>query len=201
MIPINYLKAALLFAARADVRYYLNGIYVTPDAIAATDGCRVIRIMCATGIDTPAIVPSEHIQSAIRSAPKKVTQLQISNARINPVTDGVQLGAAVYSTIEGKYPDIATVLLGISKGYTEGTTELSCNWQYLANCQAAALLVAKWLGRGSQWCTYDLPTSRVLPDVPLREILQMIVLRMHLNTLKSSQRTADTKARADNLED
>lgn len=180
MIPINYLKAALLFTARADVRYYLNGIYVTPGAIAATDGCRAIRVMCTTGIDTPAIVPSEHIQRAIKAAPKKAATLQLSNSRISPVTDGVQLGATVYPTIEGKYPDVTAALLGSSKGYTAGDTALCCNWQYLADCQEAAQLVAKYLGYGSQWCTYELLTSRVLPDPKLRAVLQMIVMRVRL---------------------
>ena len=179
MIPINYLKAALLFA-QSDVRYYLNGVYITPDAIYATDGHRAIKLVCTTGIDTPAIVPSEHVKNAIKLAPKKTAVLPITNARISPVTEGVQLGATVYPTIEGKYPDLTAALLGSSKGYTARDTALCCNWQYLADCQEAAQLVAKYLGYGSQWCTYELRTSRVLPDPKLRDVLQIVVMRVRL---------------------
>ena len=186
MLPINYLKAALLFTARNDVRYYLNSVYITPDAIAATDGRRAIQIMYTTGIATPAIVPSEHIQHAIKSAPKKTAVLPIANARISPVTEGVQLGTAVYPTIDSKYPDVDATILGSAKGYAPGDTRLKCDWQYLVDCQEAARLVAKHIGYGSVWCTYDLPTSRVLPHPDLRDILQMIVMRMQMTEVMSS---------------
>jgi DNA polymerase-3 subunit beta len=37
-IPAALVKAAMLFQAKWDVRYYLNGIYITQDHIVATDG-------------------------------------------------------------------------------------------------------------------------------------------------------------------
>lgn len=37
-VPAALVKAAMLFQAKEDVRYYLNGIYITHDHIVATDG-------------------------------------------------------------------------------------------------------------------------------------------------------------------
>ena len=37
-IPVNYLKAMLLFCGKKDVRYYLNGIAIKGDKMIATDG-------------------------------------------------------------------------------------------------------------------------------------------------------------------
>lgn len=37
-VPAALVKAAMLFQAKQDVRYYLNGIYITQDHIVATNG-------------------------------------------------------------------------------------------------------------------------------------------------------------------
>lgn len=37
-VPAAIVKAAMLFQAKQDVRYYLNGIYITADHVVATDG-------------------------------------------------------------------------------------------------------------------------------------------------------------------
>lgn len=37
-VPAAIVKAAMLFQAKQDVRYYLNGFYITNDHIVATDG-------------------------------------------------------------------------------------------------------------------------------------------------------------------
>ena len=68
-IPAKYLKAALLFAGKKDVRYYLNGVLFEvlngQARLAATDGhiLGVFRLGECSLPDTQIIIPREKIES------------------------------------------------------------------------------------------------------------------------------------------
>lgn len=181
MIPIAYLKAAVLFAAKDDPRYYLNGVRITPDAIYATNGHKAIRMMHTSSVPAPITVPTESVQAAIKAAAKvKAKEISIGLAQISPHVAGVLLGDAVYPIIAGGYSDIDAMLARPdTKGYT-GAPKLCCDWQYMLDCQDASQLVAKYLGVGSHYCAYDLESSNVYPNHALREVLSMRVMRVNM---------------------
>lgn len=66
-IPTRIIKAALLHAASADVRYYLNGILIEPEAdgsavyVVATDGYRMIAIR----VPQETAIPDAHRKQLI----------------------------------------------------------------------------------------------------------------------------------------
>lgn len=57
--PLNLLQSAACVAAAKDIRHYLNGVWVMPGRVAATDGRAMIIIRHDTGADRPYFVPLE----------------------------------------------------------------------------------------------------------------------------------------------
>lgn len=121
------IKAALVFAARQDIRYYLNGVQFQrhgDGAIAvATDGHRLAVLFEATAFsaidgdgataqDFSVIVSREQLESAVKAAPKNIALVFVVT-----VTDGVQSvtiksdGAEfTHPAVDGRYPDWQRVI-------------------------------------------------------------------------------------------
>lgn len=106
-LPIkNVVKALLVFAARGDVRYYLNGVHVRREGdgvlLEATDGHRLLRVWLhdTLGFDdagTDLILGREQLDMAV----KAYKDLYFS---------GLQLHDITLKTIEGRFPDVPRVL-------------------------------------------------------------------------------------------
>lgn len=108
-IPTAHLKAALLFAAKKDVRNYLNGVLIEWDhdnvSIVATDGH---RLFAATHpVDEPVepgsvIVPYEDVKRAL-------TGYKAEYIEFTPNADHLMqtatLGSVSFQPSYGKYPD------------------------------------------------------------------------------------------------
>lgn len=149
-LPIASLRAAMLFAARHDVRYYLNGFNITLDGtgsgqIQATDGHRavVIRLHDVPAVSMSAIIPADMVETLLKAKNvKKATYAFLdipANDKDNqgaPFTlrEPLMSGAGVSGqTIDGIFPD----LLRVVPKQTSGEPS-QYNWRYLADCQDAA---------------------------------------------------------------
>lgn len=129
------LEAALIFQAKSDIRYYLNGICFMPDGrVASTDGHR-------------AFIGGKHENKLkdntivkVSKSPTKVYSHAVINTETKIVTYhddyGLMVGAGICEQIDGKFPDIDRVIPK-EKSPTE---EIGFNAKYLADVEKSAKL-------------------------------------------------------------
>jgi DNA polymerase III subunit beta len=114
------LRAALLFAGRTDIRFYLNGLCLTNDAIVATDGHRLIKIdKCFEDVsgDMPdnmrCIVPRDLVEQALKLSKSKTLQIvfKVSTQDGKTTVSASVASSSVSSAIvDGSYPDFSRVI-------------------------------------------------------------------------------------------
>lgn len=130
------LEGALIFQAKHDARYYLNGICFMPDGrVAATDGHRaMIASKHENKIKSNVIV-------SVSKSPTKNYSYAVIDTRANIVTyhdnfDDVLVGAGICSEIDGKFPDIDRVI----PKQTVPAEQIGFNAKYLADVEKLAKL-------------------------------------------------------------
>ena len=130
------LEGALIFQAKKDVRYYLNGICFMPDGrVAATDGHRaMIASKHENKIKSNVIV-------SISKSPTKNYSYAVIDTRAKIVTyhgsfDDVLVGAGICSEIDGRFPDIDRVI----PTQTAPAEQIGFNAKYLADVEKMAKL-------------------------------------------------------------
>lgn len=113
-----HLKAVLLFAAKQDVRYYLNGICIETGAdgarLIATDGHRMILLRVpqkdeegsAIGLEVRQfIVPRTAIETALRAFGKQ-SHIEITYAAPHDAAaSSGTIAGLTYTAIDGKFPE------------------------------------------------------------------------------------------------
>jgi len=125
MIPHTYIKAALLFAAKNDVRYYLKGaLYertATETRIVATNGHAMIvaRAPCEGVTPMSVIIPRETLETVARWKQAKVNPPMVDVT--GPDATGkytISQGdnAALFTPIDGKFPSYRSVVPGALSG-------------------------------------------------------------------------------------
>ena len=129
------LEGALIFQAKQDVRYYLNGICFMPDGrVAATDGHRaMIASKHENKIKSNVIV-------SISNSPTKNYSYAVIDTKAKIVTYhnnfDVLVGAGICSEVDGKFPDIDRVI----PKQTAPTEQIGFNAKYLADVEKLAKL-------------------------------------------------------------
>lgn len=129
------LEGALMFQAKQDVRYYLNGICFMPDGrVAATDGHRA---MIASKHENK--IKSNVIVSISKSPTKNYSYAVIDTmAKIVTYHNNfdVLVGAGICSEVDGNYPDIDRVI----PKQTAPAEQIGFNAKYLADVEKLAKL-------------------------------------------------------------
>lgn len=134
-ISKTLLESALIFQAKSDIRYYLNGVCFMPDGrVASTDGHRAfIGGNHENKLEDNAIVK-------VSKSPTKAYSHAVINTDTKIVTyhddDGLMVGAGICEQIDGKFPDIDRVIPK-EKSPAE---EIGFNAKYLADVEKAAKL-------------------------------------------------------------
>lgn len=129
------LEGALIFQAKQDARYYLNGICFMPDGrVAATDGHRaMIASKHENKIKSNVIV-------SISKSPTKNYSYAVIDTRAKIVTYhnnfDVLVGAGICSEVDGNYPDIDRVI----PKQTAPVEQIGFNAKYLADVEKLAKL-------------------------------------------------------------
>lgn len=129
------LEGALIFQAKQDVRYYLNGICFMPDGrVAATDGHRaMIASKHENKIKSNVIV-------SISKSPTKNYSYAVIDTRAKIVTYhnnfDVLVGTGICSDVDGKFPDIDRVI----PKQTAPAEQIGFNAKYLADVEKLAKL-------------------------------------------------------------
>jgi len=112
-IDKKQLKAALLFSAVKDVRYYLNGIYFDKRGyIVATDGHRAIAIETPLDIAESFIMPSGLAEKALKVSDKgnEFIELEVEFTGTHNPQAIIKMDGIKDFGIDGKYPDWQAVV-------------------------------------------------------------------------------------------
>lgn len=130
------LEAALVFHAKNDARYYLNGICFMPDGrIASTDGHRAF----IGGKHENKL--EENVIVSVSKSPTKRYNHAIIDTKSGIVTyhfghGDAMVGAGICDVIDGRFPDIDRIIPK-EKSPAE---EIGFNAKYLADVEKAAKL-------------------------------------------------------------
>lgn len=129
------LEGALMFQAKQDIRYYLNGICFMPDGrVAATDGHRA---MIASKHDNKL---TDNVIVSVSKSPTKRYSYALLDTETNIVTyydeHEAMVGAGICSEIDGNYPDIDRVI----PKQNAPAEQIGFNAKYLADVEKLAKL-------------------------------------------------------------
>lgn len=132
----NALLSAMIFQARNDVRYYLNGICFSADKkLYSTDGHRAfVGEHMTDDLENDVIVEI--------SGPKvtkfETASIDTDSGIVSYLDEcGQRVSAGVCKTVDGKFPDIERL---ISNYQGKPTEEIAFNASYLADLEKAAKL-------------------------------------------------------------
>ena len=101
----NTLKALLLFAAKKDVRYYLNGIHIVVKngvvTLTASDGHTMIRLIkeCHESVNIDLIIPRYIVEHSLKVSDGCKSQYVLFQTESN------KLGQLWFDPIDAKYPE------------------------------------------------------------------------------------------------
>ena len=132
-IPVSVLKAASLCCGVNDVRYYLQGVMISEQAIVTTDGNIMFKYTLVGSDEAQYIVHCDDLKILFKNLDKKTMHV-----------DFVKLDDAYYfmsgeykqfvPLIDGKYPDFNRVIdraeLGVLS--SEGIKHIRMSHEYLA---------------------------------------------------------------------
>ena len=129
------LESALIFQARNDVRYYLNGICFMPDGrIASTDGHRA---MIASKHENKL---KDNVIVSVSKSPTKRYAYALLDTKTGIATyhdeHEIMVGAGICSEINGRFPDIDRVI----PKETKAAEEIGFNAGYLVDVEKVAKL-------------------------------------------------------------
>lgn len=129
------LEGTLMFQAKQDVRYYLNGICFMPDGrVAATDGHRA---MIASKHENKL---TDNVIVSVSKSPTKRYSYALLDTKTGIVTyhdeHEIMVGAGICSEIDGRFPDIDRVI----PKQTAPTEQIGFNAKYLADVEKLAKL-------------------------------------------------------------
>lgn len=160
---INALKIAIITAAKKDVRYYLNGVFIEACAgnvvnIVSTNGHAITRVtLNAPVVDTHSyIIKRDDVERLIKSTtvardgnPNEITdmiELEYSKGESQgqirtPCTVNVRDGgnAVICELIDGVFPDYRRV---IPTGDGESVKKVGVNNEYISDAMKALKIVA-----------------------------------------------------------
>ena len=129
IVDSKIIKAIVLAAAKKDIRYYLNGVFINEQHIVATDGARMNAYKHGQEWEHgDIIIPIDKVELALKM---KTKQIKIEKDSIN----GIPFG-----TIDGKFPDYLRVIPQSPKT-TEGEIIANINPEFLLDACKAVRLV------------------------------------------------------------
>lgn len=129
------LEGALMFQAKQDMRYYLNGICFMPDGrVAATDGHRAFIASKHENKLTDNVIVS------VSKSPLKRYSYALLDTKTKMVTYhdelDVMVGAGICELIDGRFPDIDRII----PKQTAPAEQIGFNAKYLADVEKCAKL-------------------------------------------------------------
>lgn len=188
LLPAKVLSAARLCEGKGDVRYYLNGVYIDKNRIAATNGH--VLFCCSYSshtldsehqgdqIDDPVIlqitgnVPAKSYRAYFTSINEKRGFIEYTDSIGNPV------GYGGFSVIDGNYPDIDQHL---KPRPAVPVSSIGINNQYLAlNAKISKLLCSRDYAGGKLEFYGQNELVKIVTSTPDYGDVTLIVMPMRL---------------------
>lgn len=131
-LSVNVLKAAVLCCGTNDVRYYLQGVCISEQAVIATDGHIMFKHPMNGINEQQYIIHYEDLKTLFKNLDKKTTNVdfvKIDNAYYFMSGEYKQFVAL----IDAKYPDIDRVINSAERAIlgSEGIKQIRLNHEYL----------------------------------------------------------------------
>lgn len=145
---VSAIKAALLFAAKNDIRYYLNGVHlVSCDGgfyIESTDGHKAMRVKVDRELprEVDVILPLDLCVAITKiRIPKKDRGINILDLVIDGISIEVCHGDALYTgvLVGGRFPDLPRIMV---KPTSESFEDRGINTEYLIKAGKAMSILA-----------------------------------------------------------
>lgn len=136
MNTYTILKGLLKVTPKNDVRYYLNGVLVTPEQLIATDNHQLMRVDYAVeGVSDNIILCRHDIDRKLKLFSKK------ESPTLEVVDGKPYLGGYEIKTIDGRFPDVNRVIsAAISEKGRNG--ECCVDLTLLSNLSQAVAIVS-----------------------------------------------------------
>ena len=99
-VPVSELRKVIHAAATDPIKPAFNGVYVAPDAIAASDSRRLSMVPFNSGVKDGAIIPLDLVKSATGS-------ITISGDKAASITD---FGYITMKLVDGQFPNYKQVI-------------------------------------------------------------------------------------------
>jgi len=140
----NQLKALVAIAPKSDIRYYLNGVYVTPDHMTVTDGHRILRVERETAISDSVILCRASLDRALKLFTAKDEGLSVMDADGAHVWLGRIDGDRVrVDTVDGRFPDVEPIAKGVDGKLPAQGTPVGMQLKYVAQMSNAVELARR----------------------------------------------------------
>lgn len=139
-IPLNYLKAARLFTAKEDVRFYLKGVALKDGHVAGATGAYVGAIRCPALDGLPEIIiPNQPLDFFLKKAAgyRSIIELPVTVEWDDERKGTLSIGSDVehFAGIDGTFPDFKRVI----PSHTAPTGHPQFNWDLFQPFQKAAV--------------------------------------------------------------
>jgi len=122
VLPANLLRAANLCKAKKDIRYFLNGVCVTPNKIMSADGHMLFYADYSEFENTLELEDQSSVESEVIIDLKRPPKAGATTAVLNSVDDEFgyityfnykqeEIDRDIFFVIDGKFPDAKTVVM------------------------------------------------------------------------------------------
>lgn len=160
-IPLAVLKAAIVCAAKSDIRFYLNGVAIDKGNVVSTDGHRLFYTELSD-LDSDmqqVIIPREAIEHLAKKATsikdlKKMVIVNLQGSDGKLTVQGTDI-VENFQALDGKFPEWQRIIPKADGSEYKGEYP-TFNWQYLVDFQK----IAKALGDKCK-----VPLVKVTPTV------------------------------------
>lgn len=126
------LESSHIFRAKADIRYYLNGVCFMPGGkLAATDGCRLFMGSHENELSENVIVSIE--KSPVKKYDHAICDTETGLVEFFDITEH-RVGVALCQLVDGHYPDVERVI----PKKTNAVERIAFNAGYLTDVEKCA---------------------------------------------------------------
>lgn len=147
-VPYVLLKAAVMCAAKKDVRWYLQGVALNRGHVVATDGHRMFYAPCK-GIkeSDDCIIPSEAIKELAKAVgrTRELDKKVVITINGNEGTLRVEDAIVYFNPTNARYPDWHRVKARESVDPVKYTT-VCFNWEYMHDFKKIAQVLGDKVG-------------------------------------------------------
>ena len=168
------LESTHLFRAKADIRYYLNGVCFMPGGkLAATDGHRLFMGQHDNELTENVIVSIE--KSPVKKYDHAICDTETGLVEFFDINEH-RVGVALCQLVDGRYPDVERI---IPKA-TQAVDRIGFNSGYLADVEKCAKLFnPKWSGVTFELSGNDKAAAATVTS-PTGETAKIIVMPMRI---------------------